>query len=207
MSIDFFGPTRPQPNMSLKATANRTGVPQEAFEKFGELVSQAKSRLENPLRQAEFVSNDNDSSEIGFGSGFQSNLGGTDDPFSGVDSMNTRVFASIRDTISQKLAALKTGKSGLNVNGTEGISPSAILELSQMGTKIAELYSASDSLSYKKTAEKTIAKIASKLNSAWVSGDQSALSGLQSIQSNLPEESRPRFLLDLLLEDLQSDRG
>jgi len=182
-----------------------TPASSEASAQFASLLTQAKARLENPLGSVSGIGaaggNASDQNgSIDLSGGISSASNDSFDAFSGVDAMNERVFSAIRSTIEDKLNQLKTQQAARESKVSTTLPEQDVTQLFLMASKVGELYASSESVSYKKTAEKTLTKIILKLSVEAEKGSVVAKEKLQQLVGKIPEGTAPSMLLNSVVE-------
>ncbi len=120
------------------------------------------------------------------------------DSFSGVDAMNQRVFSEIYSTIQTRLNQLKQVQAAKEsgATGSKGlIAKSDIDNLFMMAAKVAEIYGTSESVEYKKKADKTLVRLITKLAAQADMGNAYAAQRLHELIGKFSTDSVPGIVL------------
>jgi len=197
---------RANSSVSIPPVSNIQSIEDPAFK---DLLAEAKGRLTNPFSQTSPLMNISGSDTVAETNSLSGMIapgtGATSvgSEFDQVDAMNNRVFSEIYSTIQNKLAILKQNQAASEVNhATIGLlSELDTQNLVLMAKKVAEYYGTSLSADYKKQAEKTLAKIMSKLASQSELGNRVASDGLQSLVGVFKDGTVPQIVLSSFIDD------
>jgi hypothetical protein len=197
----------------LKPQPVQPNAPAVSDSEFKSMLAQAKGRLGNPLGTLE-----TGSSLSGMGSASSPGASAAADPsqtlasgvmggastsddvdsFSGVNSMNQRVFSEIYSTIQTRLDQLKQVQAAKESSSTASkglIAKSDIDNLFMMAAKVAEIYGTSESVEYKKKADKTLIRLITKLAAQADMGNAYAAQRLHELIGKFSADSLPGFVL------------
>ena len=197
----------------LKPQPVQPNAPAVSDSEFKSMLAQAKGRLGNPLGTLE-----TGSSLSGMGSASSPGASAAADPsqtlasgvmggastsddvdsFSGVNSMNQRIFWEIYSTIQTRLDQLKQVQAAKESSSTASkglIAKSDIDNLFMMAAKVAEIYGTSESVEYKKKADKTLIRLITKLAAQADMGNAYAAQRLHELIGKFSADSLPGIVL------------
>ena len=197
----------------LKSQPVQPTAPGVADSEFKAMLAQAKGRLSNPLgtlNAGSPLSGMGSASSSGdsaapdpsqtLASGVMGGASTSDgvDSFSGVNSMNQRVFSEIYSTIQTRLDQLKQVQAAKESSSTASkglIAKSDIDNLFMMAAKVAEIYGTSESVEYKKKADKTLIRLITKLAAQADMGNAYAAQRLHELIGKFSADSLPGIVL------------
>jgi hypothetical protein len=194
-------------------------VPAVSDGEFKAMLAQAKGRLSDPLgtlgtgsslsgmgaTASQGAAAPADPSQT-LASGIMGGASTSDDvdSFSGVDAMNQRVFSEIYSTIQTRLDQLKQVQAAKEsgVSASKGmIAKSDIDNLYMMASKVAEIYGTSESVEYKKKADKTLVRLITKLAAQAEMGNAYAAQRLHELGGKFSPDSVPGIVLSSYSDD------
>jgi hypothetical protein len=184
-------------------------------EEFKAIFAEAKTRLQDPLGTMSGRSSmlfdpqapEEESTQISE-TGFDFSGGTTEesDPFSGIDSINRRMFSEIYSTIQTRFDQLKQVQAAKESGAvTSQLADVDVDNLTAMTLKVGEYLATSESMTYRRKAEKTLVQLITKLGTEADRGNRYAEKRLNELIGKFPVGSIPETVLASFLEDSTMD--